>query len=138
MPMTTPMSDEELDRAITFEMSYHEGKQNRIDRWDLVEKVFRVQVPPQERNDDNLLDRAIRMSVSRLRSKGWLICDLGDGQGRYMAQSVDEFWEFYSFFVKPIRSKAETARAMKEFAKRRWPNLLQPSLFDLGEIARME
>ena len=89
---------------------------------------------PVYQNDDNFYDREIRYSVGRLRTEGHLICDLGDGAGRWMAANEKEFWEFYSYYVKPIKSRAETIRAMKKAAEQKWPNLMQPSLFDMAEM----
>lgn len=128
------MTNENLDRAILFILLRHQGKENRIDRWDLVEQVFGVPVEPAYRNDDNLYDRDIRYAVGRLRAAGHLICDLGDGAGRWIAATEKEFWEFYGYYIKPIKSRADIARALKESARKRWPNLMQPSLFDFADM----
>lgn len=128
--MAKNMTDEKLDELVKYFLSRHVGKENRIERWDLVEKVFGVRVPEFERNDGHSLDRDIRNSVSRLRVQGHLICDLGDGQGRWLAANDAEFWEFYSYYVAPIKARGEVAKAMKRAAREQFPNLLQPSLFD--------
>ncbi len=128
------MTNEALDRDVLHILLLHQGKSNRIGRWELVERVFGGPVLPEFQNDDNLYDRDIRYSVGRLRAAGYLICDLGDGTGRWMAANEKEFWEFYGYFVKPIKSKAEVARALKKSAQQKWPNLMQPSLFDAVEL----
>lgn len=128
------LTDEQLDSEVLYVLGWHVGQNNAIDRWDLVEKVFGQPVPMELRNDDNLQDRDIRYSVGRLRIKGHLICDLGDGNGRWLAENEAEFWKFYSYYVKPIQARAEIARAMKDAAMRQWPNLLQPNLFDLESV----
>ena len=129
-----PRTDEQIDREVLYILLAHQGKDNRIDRWDLVEKVFGVPVPADLQNDDNILDRTIRYSVGRLRAAGHLICDLGDGSGRWVAASETEFWEFYSYYVKPIKARADVAKAMKKAAADKWPDLMQPSLFDLSAM----
>lgn len=129
-----PSTHEDLDRQVLHILLAHQGKPNRIGRWELVEQVKGVPAPMELRNDDNLDDREIRYAVGRLRAAGHLICDLGDGAGRWMAANEKEFWEFYGYFVKPIKSKSEVARAMMKAAKQRWPNLMQPRLFDLAEM----
>lgn len=136
MPNLNPDSQEnkELDNKVLHIMLQHPGKDRRVDRWDLVEQVFETVVPLEERNDDNLLDRMIRYSVGRLRAAGYLICDLGDGAGRWMASNEKEFWEFYGYYVKPIKARADVAKALKKAAQERWPNLNQPSLFDAVEM----
>lgn len=128
------MTNEQLDREVLHILLHHQGKANRIDRWDLAEQVFGGSVLPEHRNDDNQYDRDIRYSVGRLRAQGHLICDLGDGAGRWMASTEAEFWEFYSYYVKPIKSRADVARALKKSAQEKFPNLMQPSLFDFAEM----
>lgn len=128
------MTNDDLDRTVLHFLLRCQGKANAMDRWDLVEKVFGKPVPMEERNDDHMLDRDIRYAVGRLRAQGCLICDLGDGAGRYMAASADEFWAFYQYYVKPIQSRAAIARAMKKAAQEQFPDLLQPSLFDYAEM----
>ncbi len=128
------MTNEELDRTVLHILLLHQGKPNRVGRWELVEQVFGGPVLPAFQNDDNLYDRDVRYAVGRLRAAGHLICDLGDGAGRWMAANEKEFWEFYGYFVKPIKSKADVARALKKSAQQKWPNLMQPSLFDAAEM----
>lgn len=128
------MTNEELDRTVLHILLRHQGKPNRVGRWELVEQVFGGPVLPEFQNDDNLSDRDVRYAVGRLRAAGHLICDLGDGAGRWMAANEKEFWEFYGYFIKPIKSKADVAKAMKKAAQQRWPNLMQPSLFDVAEL----
>lgn len=129
-----PRTDEDLDREVLHFLLQHQGKENRIDRWKLVEQVFGGTVPAELQNDDNIYDRMIRYSVGRLREAGYLICDLGDGSGRWVAATEAEFWEFYSYYVKPIKTRADIAKALKKSAQKRWPNLMQPNLFDLATV----
>lgn len=128
------LTDEQLDKNVLFWLEKHIGKDNAIERWQLVELVYGAPVPLPLRNDDHPQDRDIRYSVGRLRSQGHLICDLGDGNGRWIAASEKEFWEFYGYYVKPIKARADVARAMKSAAVKRWPNLMQPSLLDMASI----
>mgnify|MGYP001198520275 FL=1 len=131
------MTDEVLDRSLLYILGQHVGEEKAVERWDLVETVFGEHVPAPLRNDDHPQDREIRYSVSRLRAQGHLICDLGNGKGRYIAANEKEFWQLYNYYVKPIKARAEVARAMKQAAIRRWPNALQPSLFDDGEAGAL-
>lgn len=137
MPNPKSKTVEELaafDRTVLHILLRHQGKANAIDRWELVKDVFGEPVLPAFQNDDNLSDRDIRYSVGRLREAGHLICDLGNGKGRWMAANEEEWWEFYSYYVKPIKSRAEVIRAMKKAALDRWPDLMQPTLFDLDSL----
>lgn len=121
---------DQLDKNVLFVLSQHVGKQNAIPRWEMAEKIFNIQIPRTAQNDDNVQDREIRYAIGRLRGQGYLICDLGDGNGRYLAETETEFWEMYNAYVKPIRTRAGVARAMKLAAQKKFPNLLQPALFD--------
>lgn len=123
------ITDTDLDKAVLHILLRHVGKQNALERWTLVEMIDVDVVPMHLRNDDHPVDRLIRSSVARLRSQGHLICDLGDGNGRYMAKSAEEFWEMYAAYIKPIRTRAAVAKAMKKAAERQFPSLMQPSLF---------
>lgn len=127
------ITDTDLDKAVLHLLLPRVGKEHAFERWSLVEKIDGQPVPAHLRNDDHPVDRLIRASVSRPRSQGYLICDLGNGNGRYLAANADEFWEMYSSYIKPIKSRAAVARAMKKAALIRFPNLLQPSLFAVIE-----
>ena len=137
MPFPKQKSLEELaafDRGVLHILLQHKGRANSVDRWVLVEKVFGEPVPAAERNDDHVQDREIRYSVGRLREGGHLICDMGNGAGRWIAADEKEFWNFYSYYAKPLVSRANVLRAMKKAAQEQWPNLLQPSLFDVSDL----
>lgn len=128
--MKNTFTDEQLDKNVLYFLSKPGVTfENRLDRWELVKQVFGEFVPEHQRNDDHPLDRNIRESVSRLRMAGHLICDMGDGKGRWVATSEEEFWKFYARFVKPISATARTARALKKAAEQKFPKLNQPSLF---------
>lgn len=127
------ITDEQLERELIFILNQHVGKGNAINRWELVAKLFEP-VPLYLQNDDNIQDREIRYAVSRLRAQGHLICDLGNGNGRYLAANEAEFWELYTYYLKPIQSRSAVLRAMKKAAQAKWPNVLQPSLFSFDEL----
>jgi hypothetical protein len=129
--------NEALDRSLLYILNQHIGKDRAVERWELVETVFGERVPEHMRHDDNLDDREIRYAIGRLRKQGYLICDMGNGNGRYLASNENEFWEYYGSYVKPIRERAEVARAMKKAALKRWPNALQFSLFNFEDVEAM-
>lgn len=128
--MPRKLDNDQIDREVLFILSRCVGKENAIDRWLMVFDVFGERVLPTQQNDDNPLDRAIRYSINRLRKKGHLICDLGDGKGRYIAANEAEFWEQYRYYASPIKERAEVLSAMKKAAQAKWPNVMQPTLFD--------
>ena len=62
------LTDDELDAKLKSLFSLHQGRQNAIERWALVLKIFGEgsDIP---RTDDNLHDRAVRAAVQRLRRR---------------------------------------------------------------------
>src|SRR5512138_1110944 len=92
-----PRTDEQLDRSVLFWLKQHRGKQNPMGRWELVERIFGMEAA-RVRSDDNLFDRQIREAVARLRRSGVLICDMGDGHGRYLAATLEEYQAFRHYY----------------------------------------
>ena len=120
-------TDEALDREVLFVVRQHQGKQNAIGRWELVERLFgREACEP--RTDDNLADRQIRYSVARLRGRGVLICDMGDGAGRYIASTVEEYQAFRLKYSSRAYEVLEIVREMDKAAAKEWPDPLQRRL----------
>ena len=135
--MPIQMTEQELDEKLEKLFQLHQGRENAIKRWDLVVAVFGVgsDIP---RTDANTCDRQLRDAVERLRNHGVLILNLNDGRGRYLCASEDEYHEFRSVYVKQVKSIAAVIRTMDKQATRVYPNLLQPSLFDLDALTMME
>jgi hypothetical protein len=127
--MSITYTDDELDERLKRLFVEHQGKARAIKRWDLVLEVFGAgsDFP---RTDTNVGDRQIRDAVERLRNHGWLILNLNDGRGRYLCANEAEYWEFRNVYVKQLRSIAVSIKAMDKTAQQKYPNLLQPSLFD--------
>jgi DNA-binding FadR family transcriptional regulator len=120
-------TDDELDREVLFQLKMHVGHKNAVDRWELVAKIFGpgADLP---RSDDNVSDRQIREAVRRLRRQGVIICDMGDGRGRFLAETSDEYQAFRQYFGAGAFEKIETMHEMDKAAQQLWPNALQPRL----------
>jgi hypothetical protein len=131
--MQSQLTDDELDKRIERILCDHQGKERSVRRWDLVVEIFGAgfDLP---RNDTNVYDRRVRESVERLRNHGWLILNLNDGRGRYLCATEEEYWEFRMKYVQQVKSIAAVIRCMDSAARRKYPNLLQPSLFDLESL----
>ena len=134
--MNYSLTDDELDQRLTSLFHLHQGKANAIKRWDLVVAVYGegADIP---RTDANGCDREIRNSVERLRNHGLLILNMNDGRGRYLAANNLEYIEFRNVYVKQVKSIAAVLRVMDKQAVRVYPNILQPSLFDLDGLTRV-
>ena len=74
--------------------------------------------------------------MARLRKSGLLICDMGDGSGRFLAMSAQEYQAFRQYYGSQAFEKLETIRAMDRAADEMFPNRLQPSLFNLSEARK--
>jgi len=121
-------TDDQLDKEVLVLLRKHQGKENAIGRWDLVAKVYgREACYPQD--DSNLADRQIREAVARLRRQGELICDMGDGKGRYLALTLEEYQAFRQYYGSGAFEKLTTIHEMDKAAERVWPNVQQPRLF---------
>jgi hypothetical protein len=120
-------NDEQLDAEVLFAIKQHVGRQHPIGRWELVAKIFGP-VAAGDQNDNNPADRQIRESVERLRKRGVLICDMGDGVGRYMAETYDEYKAFRAKYGSRAFAIIDTLHEMDEAAKREFPDILQPRL----------
>lgn len=128
-------TDEQLDREVAFLLRSHRGKENAVNRWEMVEYLFGVG-SSYPRNDSNYADRRVRESIERLR-QSMLICDLGDGNGRYLADTYAEYVEFRAKYVSRAFPIMQTAAAMDKVAREAFTaeyleherDQMQPSLF---------
>jgi hypothetical protein len=75
------MDNELLFQTILIALASHRGSSRRAEKWQLVERIFRVQIPSAERNANNPYDRQFRQAVSTLRHNGLLIGS--DARGGY-------------------------------------------------------
>ncbi|HEX2994758.1 MAG TPA: hypothetical protein VHP14_08040 [Anaerolineales bacterium] len=115
-----PKSDTQLDRDVLVWLKHHVGKQNAIGRWELVQRIFGEEAA-RVQSDENQYDRQIRDAVVRLRRSGLLICDMGDGRGRYVAATLEEYQAFRKYYGAGAFDRLTTIREMDNAAKEAWP-----------------
>lgn len=121
------LTDDQLDKEVLFQLKQHRGKDHPIGRWEMVVKIYGLGADiPQ--SDDNNADREIRFAVHRLRKSGVLICDMGDGKGRFLAETVDEYQAFRLKYGSRAFEVMETLREMDRAAEQEFPDLKQPRL----------
>ena len=122
-----PKSNDELDLAVRQALQWSRGVDLAMDRWDLVRQIFG---PGSDfpRDFNNRYDRAIRASVERLRHAGHLICDLGDGSGRFFASCKEEYLAFRAVYGSHAFPILENIHRMDKAAAAVWPDPLQPGL----------
>lgn len=121
------LTDSELDREVRFVIYQHKGGQNAVRRWDLTLRIFGEDAVL-DRSDGNTYDRQLRKSIERLRRQGHLICNLGNGDGYFLASTKDEYQDFRSVYGAHAFPIMETIRALDQAAGQKWPNPLQPGL----------
>lgn len=121
------LTDDQLDANVLYFLKKHRGKANPIGRWELVAKIYGPEAALPE-DDSNRADREIRESVKRLRRAGVLICDMGDGRGRFLADNKAEYDAFRTYFGAAAFEKMETLRAMDDAVVCEFPDEQQPRL----------
>ena len=126
-PQFDSLDQDQLDQEVLFQIKQHVGRKNPIGRWEMVAKIYGPAACFPD-NDNNLYDRRIRDSVSRLRRRGALICDMGDGAGRYMAETAEEYQAFRQKYGSRAYEVLETLREMDKAAEKEFKNALQPRL----------
>jgi hypothetical protein len=125
--MAFHFTDEQLDVEVLQQLKQHYGQTHAIGRWELVEKIF-GSIPLIDRTNDNVCDRQVREAVERLRKSGVLICDMGDGSGRFLATTVQEYQAFRNRYGGRAFAIIETLREMDKAAAKQWSNPMQPNL----------
>lgn len=120
-------SNDELDKQVLFFLKDHRGQGRAVGRWELVAKIYGHEAALVQ-NDNNASDRQIRNAVERLRRGGALICDMADGSGRFLAQTLDEYQAFRAKYGGRAFQIIETLHEMDKAAAQQWENPLQPRL----------
>ena len=121
------MNHSEVEDCVTKELQGRRGVGVAIERWDLVQRVFGpgADIP---RTDRNRADRAIRKAIDVLRSRGMLICNLGEGSGWFLPATAEEYENFRAVYGSHAFPILKNIREMDRSARRIWPNALQPKL----------
>ena len=112
-----------MDREVLRILHQCMGHDAAISRWQLVEAVFGVVIPESLRTNGNTLDRQVRESISRWRDQGQHICNVGDGNGYYMANTREEYERFKRYYLGADYKKFGSVRKMDEKADERWGRL---------------
>lgn len=122
------MTFDQIRERVLAELQLHIGSTWAIERWDLAEYVFDVQIPNEARTNNNRLDRQVRDAIASLRMDGHLICNQRDGDGYYVAKDQAEYDAFKAWYAASALTINRTVSAMDRAAAQRWPDLAQPRL----------
>jgi hypothetical protein len=64
--------------------------------------------------------RHVRSAIEALREQGWLICTALDGDGYFVAGSIDEYREFRQSYISYATTILTRVRQMDEVAQQRF------------------
>jgi hypothetical protein len=123
---------DDLDKTLKhlFEHQYYNGE-NAVGRWELVAVIYGAGAD-EPRNDSNVLDRAVRDGIMRLRLQGVMIIE--GLAGRHLATSQEEYESWKEDYLKPFYTRREVVSAMDKAAAQKWPSKLQPALFPMSRL----
>lgn len=125
--MPRELTDVELDSELLFVLRQHKGQDNAIQRWNLVSNIFGEDAV-YDRGDLNIYDRQVRRCIERMRRAGHIICNLGGGDGYFLAESVDEYQAFRAVYGGRAFQIIETVKVLDQAAGQQWENPLQPRM----------
>ncbi len=104
-------SDEEIARQVRFILSFHKGRENRISRWELVEKVFGREAAA-NRGNNNPFDRQIREVVAKYRDTDLIVSSSGT-DGYWLAADMNDVDAIAQEYVNRSREMEERARNLR-------------------------
>ena len=105
---------DELKPVIEYELkTWHRGQERRAEKWAFVEKLFGVEIPPAERNNNNPYERRMRETISEMRKAGMLICSDTKGGGYWWAASINDVVEMSNALRDRAKDLLVTARELR-------------------------
>lgn len=107
------LSVEDLSPVIEAKLkTWHRGKEQRAEKWELVQALFGVVIPAHERNNNNPFERRMRAAISEMRKAGKLICSDTDG-GYWWAASIDDVIDMSDDLRHRAKDLLQTARQLR-------------------------
>jgi len=75
-------------------------------------------------------DRLVRDALEELRALGWLICNIGDNAGYFVAGDPQEYQAYRRFYLSYVSTMQARLKRMDQAASEKWgAAALQPPLF---------
>lgn len=102
---------EEVERQVRYLLTLHKGKENRISRWELVERVFGREAAA-NRSNNNPFDRQIREAIEKYRVTDLIISSSG-ADGYWLAATMQDIEELAQEYVNRSRKMEEKARDLR-------------------------
>jgi len=104
-------TDEEIESEVRHILSFRKGKENKISRWELVEKVFGREAAA-NRSNNNPYDRKIREVINKWRDTDLIVSSSGSS-GYWLAADMDDIETIAEEYVKRSRIMEEKARNLR-------------------------
>ncbi len=101
----------EIERQVLYILSLHKGKENRISRWELVEKIFGPQAAA-NRSNNNPFDRKIREIIASYRDT-YLIVSSSGVAGYWLAADMEDVETIAQEYVDRSREMEQHARDLR-------------------------
>jgi len=105
-------TDEQIESEVRHILSFRKGKENRISRWELVERVFGRQAAA-NRSNNNSYDRKIRDAINKWRDIDLIVSSSGT-PGYWLAADMDDIELIAEEYVKRSREMEEKARNLRK------------------------
>ncbi len=100
----------EIEAEVRHILSFHKGKDNRISRWEIVERVFGREAAA-NRGNNNPFDRQIRDVVRKYRDTDF-ICSSSGQAGYWIANGMEDVNEIADQMRAQARALEEQARTV--------------------------
>lgn len=103
---------EEVERKVRHILSFHKGRENRISRWELVEKIFGREAAA-DRSNNNPFDRQIRNAIEKYRDVDFIVSSSGFA-GYWLAADLNDIETIAQEYVDRSRAMEEKARSLRK------------------------
>ena len=105
-------TDEQIESEVRHILSFRKGKENRISRWELVERVFGRQAAA-NRSNNNPYDRKIREAINKWRDIDLIVSSSGT-PGYWLAADMEDVELIAEEYVKRSREMEDKARNLRK------------------------
>lgn len=106
-------TDEEIESEVRHILSFRKGKENKISRWELVERVFGREAAANRSSNNNLYDRKIREAIAKWRDIDLIVSSSGSS-GYWLAADMEDIELIAEEYVKRSRIMEEKARNLRK------------------------
>lgn len=102
----------EVEQQVRHILTFHKGRENRISRWELVEKIFGREAAA-DRSGNNPFDRQIRNAIEKYRDIDFIVSSSG-ASGYWIATDMNDIETIAKEYVDRSRAMEEKARNLRQ------------------------